>query len=293
MDEVLQLPIGVFDSGVGGLTVLDAIHRALPQEDLLYLGDTARVPYGTKSADSVCRYARQAAQALVDRKVKALVIACNTATAVALQAVARQHPQIPVIGVVEPGARASCQSSRSGHIGVIATESTIHGGAYQQAIKAIRPDARVIGQSCSLFVALAEEGWTEGPLVEQILARYLDPLFEKALQQGLNVDCLVLGCTHFPVLKRSIAAVLGNHVRLVDSASTTAELLRAHFSEHQLYHPLSNRTGQIGFLVTDGVDRFSRVATAFFGHRIESGQVELVDMPAAGFTGNTGSENIN
>lgn len=268
-------PIGVFDSGVGGLTVLDALHRELPWEDLIYLGDTARVPYGTKSADSVERYARQAALALVQRNVKALVIACNTASAVALDVLRQSYPSLPIIGVIEPGAEASCAASLSGHIGVIATEGTIRGGAYQRAIQRIRPQALVSGQACSLFVALAEEGWTEGVLLEQILARYLDPL----LAEQSRIDCLVLGCTHFPVLKTAIANVVGAEVQLVDSAATTAAALLTQLDRLNELHPERDRVGQIEYLVTDGPDRFARVAATFFSRPVACDDVELIDIP--------------
>lgn len=271
-------PIGVFDSGVGGLTVLDAIHRALPWEDLIYLGDTARVPYGTKSPDSVSRYARQAALALVRRDVKALVIACNTASAVALEVLRASYPSLPIIGVIEPGAEASCLASTSGCIGVIATEGTIQGGAYQQAITRLRPEAQVSGQACSLFVALAEEGWTEGELLEQVLARYLVPLLDAIPA----MDCLVLGCTHFPVLKSAIGRVVGGGVRLVDSAETTANAIFQQLDELGELHPERDRCGQISYLVTDGPDRFARVAKTFFSGAIARQAVELIDIPPLG-----------
>jgi len=269
-------PIGVFDSGVGGLTVLDAIHRALPWEDLVYLGDTARVPYGTKSADSVARYARQAALALVRRNVKALVIACNTASAVALDVLRESYPSLPILGVIDPGAEASCRASRSGRIGVIGTEGTIQGGAYQRAIQRLRPDAIVTGQACSLFVALAEEGWTDGELLEQVLRRYLAPL---SSGNQPRIDCLVLGCTHFPVLKSAIANVVGDDVCLVDSAATTAAALYQQLDQLGELHPERERTGAIDYLVTDGPDRFARVAGTFFSRAVDRSNVELIDIP--------------
>lgn len=275
--ELQQLPIGVFDSGVGGLTVLSAIHQLLPNEDLVYLGDTARVPYGTKSPDSVRRYAAQAANGLISSNVKAIVIACNTASAVSLDLLQQQHPDIPIIGVVEPGAEVGCKSSKTGHLAVIATESTIQGGAYQHAIARIRPEAKVISKPCSLFVSLAEEGWTEGELVEQIIATYLDEVTGSSAQHDLSIDTLVLGCTHFPVLKRAIANVIGDDVNLVDSATTTAESLKSYLCYHGLDNQ-SNTSGEIRFLVTDGKERFSRVAATFFGHKVDISSVELVDI---------------
>lgn len=217
-------PVGVFDSGMGGLTVLSALMARLPHEDMLYLGDTARLPYGTKSKRTVARYALQAAEKLVNMQVKALVIACNTATAAALDEVRAAWPHLPVLGVVEPGAAAACAATRNNRIAVIATESTIRGGAYQRAIQAIRPESRVIGQPCSLFVPLAEEGWMDGPIVEAVARRYLEPLFgkqeaekqasgkqespEQTSSDTQRPDCLVLGCTHFPPLAATLAKVL-------------------------------------------------------------------------------------
>ena len=192
------MPIGVFDSGVGGLTVLKALQELLPQEDFIYLGDTARLPYGTKSRESIVRYALQSSRHLADQGIKLLVVACNTASASALPGLEAAYPGVPVVGVIKPGARAGCSLNRTGRLAVIATESTVQGGAYQQAILELCPQMRVEAQACSLFVSLAEEGWTKGPLVEQIVARYLTPLFERF---GDHLpDALVLGCTHFPVL---------------------------------------------------------------------------------------------
>ncbi len=275
--EYSKLPIGVFDSGVGGLTVLAAIHDLLPHENLIYLGDTARVPYGTKSPDSVKRYASQAADALISRHVKALVIACNTASAISLELLQQQHPDIPIIGVVEPGALAGCQHSVTGHIAVIATESTILGKAYHQAIEKIRPEAKVVGKACSLFVSLAEEGWTEGELLEQIIKRYLADLLSEAQDQGLLIDTMVLGCTHFPVLKEAISTVTGKGIELVDSASTTAESLKLYLNRKEIEN-VQPEAGSIRFLVTDGKERFARVAKIFFGHNVDFSSIELVDI---------------
>jgi len=215
-----ELPIGIFDSGVGGLTVLKALRERLPGEDLLYLGDTARLPYGTKGPDTVTRYAVQAAGHLVERGIKLLVVACNTASAVAMPALAAEFAPLPVVGVVEAGAEAAAAASQTGHIAVLATESTVRGGAYERAILARRPDARVYSQACSLFVALAEEGWVQGALVESVVREYLQPMLAEKRREGL--DCLVLGCTHFPLLKQAIAEVAGPDVKIVDSAETAA-----------------------------------------------------------------------
>ena len=177
MNDSSRLPIGLFDSGMGGLTVFKALAECLPGEDLLYLGDTARLPYGTKGRDTITRYTLKAAQKLVDLGVKMLVIACNTATSAALSAVREQFAPLPVMGVVDPGAQAAAAASANGHIVVVATEATISGGAYQKAIARIRPDAVVTGRACTLFVPLAEEGWMNGPIVEGVARRYLADIF--------------------------------------------------------------------------------------------------------------------
>lgn len=279
--DVCDLPIGVFDSGVGGLTVLSALHATLPHENLIYLGDTARVPYGTKSPDSIRRYASQAAGLLVQRGIKLLVVACNTASAVALEALSAQFAPLPVIGVVQPGARAGCEQSVNGVIAVIGTESTISGGAYQQAIQMLRPDARVVATPCSLLVALAEEGWFQGAIVEAVIRQYLEPMLRAP--DGLAVDSLVLGCTHFPVLSEAIRAVVGPHVALVDSARTTSDDVAIQLASLGIARSAQSqqgaeRKGSIHILVTDGPERFARVAGHFFNGTIDLAQIEQVDL---------------
>jgi glutamate racemase len=269
-------PVGVFDSGVGGLTVLRALADALPVEDFVYLGDTARLPYGTKSAESIRRYALQAAALLHERGVKCLVVACNTASAVALDALAAEFDPIPVVGVVEPGAAAACAASRSGRIAVVATEGTVRGGAYQVAIRRCRPDAIVEARACPLFVALAEEGWTEGPVVEAVIHRYLDDLF--LAEATLHPDTLVLGCTHFPVLAASIRKVLGERVAIVDSAETTAAALVGVLERAGLRRPPGPAAGTVRLLATDSAERFARVGGRFLGRPIQPNDVEVVDL---------------
>jgi len=270
-------PIGVFDSGVGGLTVLRELQRELPQEDFVYLGDTARLPYGTKSPESVQRYSLQAAGLLHDFGIKCLVVACNTASAVALEVLRAEFAPLPVVGVVEPGALAACHATRSGRIAVIATEGTVRGGAYQAAIHRELPDADVVARACPLFVALAEEGWTEGPVVEGVVRRYLDELFPAA-DEG-RPDTLVLGCTHFPVLAPAIGRVLGADVAIVDSARTTARALAETLSRQGLERG-EERTGRVRFLATDGAERFARVGGTFLGHPLAPAEVEIVDLAA-------------
>ncbi len=282
MADPRRAPIGVFDSGVGGLTVLRALHEALPHEPLLYLGDTARLPYGSKSAGTVVRYAEQAARVLVARGVKLLVIACNTASAVALEHLTEVFRPLPVIGVVEPGAEAACKASRSGEIVVIATEGTVRGGAYERAIRARRSDARVVQTPCPLFVALAEEGWTTGPIAEAIARRYLDSV----LHEHPGADTMVLGCTHFPVLRTAISAVVGPRLTLVDSAETTARVVAAELATQGLLHPADRHGPAMGagchFLATDAPVRFARVGAVFMGEALAPAltaeSVELVDL---------------
>lgn len=275
-----EAPIGVFDSGVGGLTVLAALRERLPAEDYVYLGDTARLPYGTKSAATVARYALQATESLVERGIKALVVACNTASAAALPALRERFGSLPIVGVVEPGAAAACAASRNGCIAVTATEATVRGGAYQQAILRRRPDAQVHALACQLFVALAEEGWTDGPVAEAAVRAYLMPLFDRPAGDGplpARPDVLVLGCTHFPVLRPVIARFVGTGTEIVDSASTTASEVAALLATSGLRRPGSAR-GRLELLATDGTERFARIGARFLGEPIRPGEVALVDL---------------
>ena len=273
-----ERPIGVFDSGVGGLTVLRALRAELPAESFLYLGDTARLPYGTKSVHTVVRYALQAADALVARDIKCLVVACNTASAAALPAMRARYGMLPVIGVVEPGARAACAISASGRIAVLATESTVRGGAYQQAIARLRPESQVAAIACGLFVALAEEGWIDGPVAAQVALRYLEPLRADAARA---VDTLVLGCTHFPLLEPVIAAAAGPDVHIVDSAATTAAAVHVELAARALLQGRALASGtppRLRFLATDGAERFAAVGGRFLGAPLGADRVELVDI---------------
>jgi glutamate racemase len=267
-------PIGVFDSGVGGLTVLRALTRELPAQDFIYLGDTARLPYGTKSSDTVSRYSMQCAGALLRRGIAGLVVACNTASASALGALAARYPELPVIGVIEPGAEAAVAASSSQHIAVIATEGTINGGAYQTEIRRRSPAARVPTRACSMFVALAEEGWTFGPVADAVAHRYLDPLFEA----DDAPDTLVLGCTHFPILSDAIRAAIPSHVRIVDSAATTAQTLARRMGPEAGRGVGKPERGRITWLATDDAERFARVGGRFFGEALSAEAVEIVDL---------------
>lgn len=268
------LPIGVFDSGVGGLTVLRALAERLPHESFLYLGDTARLPYGTKTGDTVVRYSVQCAGRLVERGIKALVVACNTASSVALPALAQRYPGLPVLGVVEPGAEAACLASSQGRIAVIATEGTVRGGAYRNALLARRPEAEVTQLACPLFVALAEEGWVDGEVVDAVAHRYLDAAFGAATAP----DTLLLGCTHFPVLAPALQRVVGPGVTLVDSAATTAAATVRLLAKHGLALDAPATADRFRFLATDGLARFARVGTTFLGRELVPGDVELVDL---------------
>jgi len=252
--------IGIFDSGVGGLTVQRAIIDRLPALDTVYLGDTARVPYGTRSPEVVTQYSLRNARVLVGQAIDLLVVACNTASAVALPAL-RQALSIPVLGVVEPGARVAARRSASGRIGVIGTASTVASGAYQAALRALRPEARVSAHACPLFVPMAEEGWTDpgDEVVRLVARRYLAPL------RAEEVDVLVLGCTHYPLLRGAIGAELPG-ARLVDSAEAVAAEVAERLG------PLSGGPGTHRFLVTDVPGRFVQVAARFLGQPVESAE---------------------
>lgn len=263
----LNAPIGIFDSGVGGLTVVRQLKRLLPAENLIYLGDTARVPYGTKSRDTVIRYAESCARLLLQRKIKLLVLACNTATAHALPSLETQL-DLPVIGVVQPGVRAALATTKSNRIGVIATHGTVSSGAYQTGIHAARPDCSVFAQACPLFVPLAEEGWSEGDIPLQIAKHYLAPLLEK------DIDTLVLGCTHYPLLKKPIQEIVGDAVKLIDSAEATAASVLDVLVNIKLQNPGNSPANQT-YLVSDAPERFVEVGSLFLGETPQ--QVEWVD----------------
>ena len=257
---------------MGGLTVLKALRARLPHEHFLYLGDTARLPYGTKGPETVSRYAVQAAGHLVQRGIKLLVVGCNTASAVAIPALTTEFAPLPVLGVVEPAAATAAALSKSGHIAVLATESTVNGGAYERAILARRADAHVFSQACSLFVALAEEGWVKGPLVESVAREYLTPLRQEKRHEGL--DTLVLGCTHFPLLKDAIAKVAGPEVTLVDSGETVALAVEKLLAGKTR----ADGAGSARYLATDGPERFARVGSLFLGEALSPADVEIVDL---------------
>lgn len=260
-----DLPIGVFDSGMGGLTVLAALQRAMPRETFIFLGDTARLPYGTKSADTVRRYAVRAATHLVELGIKALVVACNTASAAALPQLTAEFAPLPVFGVIEPGALAASVAAKGGSVAILATEGTVREGAYNRALLKLGVQ-QVYARPAPLLVTLAEEGRSDGPLARHIVADYLDGL------GGCRVPTtLLLGCTHFPVFKALCAEVLGDAVEIVDSASTTAAAVAARTPACQ-----NPDAGIHRYLATDGADRFRRVGRFFLGRPLPG--VELVDL---------------
>jgi glutamate racemase len=269
-------PVGVFDSGVGGLTVVRAVMRALPEESILYLGDTARVPYGNKSAATVRRYAENAARLLLQRDVKALLVACNTASAYAVDALGAALP-VPVLGAVEPGARAAVRASERGSIGVVGTLGTVRSGAYGRAIEAAalaaRREVRVAQRPCPLLVPLAEEGWLEGEVPTLIARRYLDELHAEAPE----LDVLVLGCTHYPLLRLLIEELAeerwGRRIAVVDSAATMAEETAALLHERGLAN--EDGPGSLRVLVTDEA-RIDEVGGRFLGRSL--GAIERVDL---------------
>ncbi len=266
----LDFPIGIFDSGVGGLTVYRALHEQLPHERFIYLGDTARVPYGTKSLHTVERYAIENARFLEARGIKLLVVACNTASALALPAIGNAI-DVQAIGMIEVGARAAVEASAKKRIGVIATESTVGSKAYSAAIMKVDPRLFVVERACPLFVSLAEEGWADTNVVRQVAAEYLRDLVDN------NIDTLVLGCTHYPILRRAIQEVMGEDVRLIDSGEAAAKDVVKLLQENKLARAEASNTNFAReqprqlcddldhFYVTDAAERFSRVAERFLG----------------------------
>jgi glutamate racemase len=259
-------PIGVFDSGVGGLTVASALARRLPQERLLYLGDTARLPYGTKSATTVRRYTEVNLDFLEGRGVKAVVVACNTASALGLPGLAAP---LPVWGVIEPGAVRAAAATRNGRVGVIATESTVASGAYRDALHRIAPELEIWSQPCPLLVPLIEEGWLDDPVTAEVARRYLEPLLAH------DVDTLVLGCTHYPLIAPLLAAIAGEGVTLVDSAAAVSDQVATELEQLGLLaDPRAEASGD-HYCVTDTSDRFERIAGRFLGRRVA---LELVDI---------------
>jgi glutamate racemase len=272
------LPIGIFDSGVGGMTVLRAIRELLPDEQLIYLGDTARLPYGTKSPASVQRYASHAAEYLVRQEIKLLVVACNTASAVALTHLRRELAPMPVIGVVEPGAAAAVSNSSAQHHLVLATEATTTHKAYTRTIQQLQPDAVVEELACSVFVALAEEGWHSGRVAEVVAEEYLGAIRQRAPAD--RPDTAIMGCTHFPLLRPAIRKALGPDIQIVDSATTTAHAVQDELAAADLLAP-ATAAGGLQLVATDGAERFAAVGSRFLGQQFGPEDISLIDIHPA------------
>jgi glutamate racemase len=258
-------PIGVFDSGIGGLTVVKALRELLPEEQIFYLGDTARVPYGGKSASTVERYSLEMTAILLKENAKAIVIACNTASALGLKKLEQTLP-VPVVGVIEPGARAAIKATRNRHVGVIGTRATIGSGAYEKALRAFDGEIRVTSRACPLLVPLIEEGWLNDKTTDSIIRRYLEPLVRE------EIDTLVLGCTHYPLLAEAISRTLDSNVRLVDSAQNCASAVQELLDQQSLRAAAGNRGG-LQVALTDAPDNFLRVAREAL--QLEIGEVQL------------------
>jgi glutamate racemase len=256
-----ETAIGLFDSGIGGLTVLHEIIEVLPRESTVYLGDTARAPYGTKSLETVLRYSFENSDFLIEKGVKTVVVACNTSTAIALEAL-RERLSVPVIGVIEPGARRALQVTKNKKIGVIGTEATIQSGAYTKALKGQGRNVEVYSRACPLFVPLVEEGWIDNAVVAMTVEAYLGSLKQS------GIDTLILGCTHYPLLKKTIQQFLGHGVTLVDSAEEVAKDVGALLKKHSLTR--KNGKAVHSFFVTDAPDRFIEVGRRFLGDKVES-----------------------
>ena len=261
-------PIGVFDSGIGGLTVLKEIFRVLPDESTIYLGDTARVPYGIRSPETVMRYSFENTRFLVSKGIKLLVIACNTASSISLTEI-KKKMSIPVIGVIEPGANAAVKSTRNEKIGIIGTEATIRSSSYKKAIRAIDSGAEVFGLPCPLFVPLVEEGWTEGKIAVMVAEKYLKGIKNK------GIDTLVLGCTHYPLLKSVVSEVMGSDIRLIDSAVETAKSIKEILKSKGIERKSKARPLR-EIYVTDSPERFIKVGERFLEQKIK--HIEKIDV---------------
>ena len=272
LDNRRYKPIGVFDSGVGGLTVAREIMRQLPGERLIYFGDTARVPYGSKSKETITRYSRQIIRFLQEKGVKAIVVACNTASALALPQI-RTEIAIPIIGVVKPGAKVAAETTRNGRIGVIGTEATIGSQIYTRVIHEHNPAAEVIGKPCPLFVPLVEEGWRKDPITEEIARRYLDSF------QSSGIDTMIMGCTHYPLLRSTLRRILGESVTLVNPAYETAQSLKALLEEQDLVNDGrgNGEVPQYQFYVSDAADKFKEFANTILPCEIEEAQLVHIE----------------
>ena len=264
MENRCEAPIGVFDSGVGGLTVAREIMRNIPNERIIYFGDTARVPYGSKSKDTVLRYSRQIIRFLRTQDVKAIVVACNTASAYALEEI-KKELDIPIIGVVKPGARVAGKATKNGKIGIIGTEATVNSGIYTEFIQAQNPDIQVLGKACPLFVPLVEEGWLKDSVTAEVAGRYLDSLMEQ------GIDTLILGCTHYPLLRSLLRDIVGEGVTLVNPAYETARELKELLKREHLENPCTGdcEAERCKFYVSDLAEKFKEFANSILPFDIE------------------------
>ena len=266
--EMVESPIGIFDSGVGGLTVVSELFRILPQEDIIYFGDTAHLPYGSKSKEAVTRFSLNIVNFLKAQKVKIIIVACNTASSFALSAL-REKIDLPVIGVIEPGAQAAIDSTRNFKIGIIGTEGTIKSRAFEEALKKINRNVKVFSQACPLFVPLVEEGWLDEPETSQIAEKYLSPLKDK------GIDTLILGCTHYPLLKELLSRIMGQGVSLIDTAEATAKAVKKSLREKNLLRKVNHKP-VYKFFVSDDPEKFLQLGMRFLGKGID--KAERVDL---------------
>lgn len=268
-EEERALPIGVFDSGIGGLTVAREIMRQMPNEKIIYFGDTARVPYGSKSRETVLKYSQQIVRFLLEQNVKAIAVACNTASAYALPEIEKDCP-VPIIGVIRPGAKTAVEATKNGRIGVIGTEATVESGTYPEYVHSIAPMAQVLSRACPLFVPLVEEGLWEDPVTDEIARRYLAELMDE------DIDTLILGCTHYPLIRDAIGRIVGEGVTLVNPAYETAQTLHELLTERDLladHHPALGEVNQYQFFVSDMAEKFRRFANSIIPYGILSAKV--------------------
>lgn len=259
-------PIGVFDSGIGGLTVLKALRKKYPNESYVYIGDTARLPYGTKSPETIIRYSQALTRAILEHNVKAIVVACNTASTHALSAVKSMAGNLPVLGMIEPASHAALRATKNNHIGVLATFGTVNSDIYAKTIKRLNPEARISSQACQMLVSLAEEGWADDKIAKDTLRKYLEPVFDRQNRP----DTLILGCTHFPLFEHSIRDILGPDVTLINSGQAAADEL--------VINQTDSDSSSIKFLATDDPARFAINAAKFFGQDISDKDVTLIDV---------------
>lgn len=262
--DLLSLPIGVFDSGMGGLTVLKSLKQDLPNESFIYFGDTARLPYGTKSKETIIKYSEQAINKLLEINVKMIVIACNSATVSSLDYLQNKYKDIAIIGVVKPGAKASAAVTQTNHIGIIATERTISSGCYEASLKELNPDFRVSTKPCNILATLAEEGHVDDSIARCVIQEYLSNI----VNNNQDLDTLLLGCTHFPVFKKVIEEILPAHIKVIDSAECTAKSAYELLNNSNLLNNSIQNNSYVKYYVTDSPERFARVGELFLGQGI-------------------------